>query len=289
MNIAFIGLGVMGYPMAGFQQRAGHRVCVFNRTASKAQKWADEYGGRFTATPAEASHDADVVMLCVGNDDDVRSVVYGDNGILAALAPGAVIVDHTTTSYDLAIELDKACANKGVSFLDAPVSGGQAGAEGGALAIMVGGKTEVLEAVRPAMEAYAKSITLMGEAGSGQMTKMVNQILVGGILQGISEGFTLARKANLDLPTLIDAISQGAAGSWQLSNRGLNIDKGIFDYGFAIDWMCKDLGFCLDAAKRLELELPNTQFISERYAELQQKGHNREDTSALIKQFDEKP
>lgn len=285
MNIAFIGLGVMGYPMAGFQQRAGHTVCAYNRTTAKAQRWADEYGGYFAETPAKASHNTDVVMICVGNDDDVRSVIYGEDGVLSGLSEGATIVDHTTTSYELAIELQQACSDKGVSFIDAPVSGGQAGAESGVLAVMMGGSEAGLTQVRPAIEPYAKTITLMGDVGSGQMTKMVNQILIGGILQGISEGFTLARKADLDLPKVIDAISQGAAGSWQLSNRGLNIDKGVFDYGFAIDWMCKDLGFCLDAAKSLGVELPNTQFVSDRYKELQAKGHNREDTSALIKQF----
>lgn len=286
MNIAFIGLGVMGYPMAGFQQQAGNNVCVFNRTVSKAQKWADEYGGRFAETPREASQNADVVMVCVGNDNDVRSVIYGDDGILAGLQAGALVVDHTTTSYELALELQEACDEQGVGFMDAPVSGGQAGAEGGVLAVMMGADEASLATVKPAIEPYAKTITRMGDVGAGQMTKMVNQILIGGVLQGISEGFTLARKANLDLPKVIDAIAQGAAGSWQLSNRGLNIDKGIFDYGFAVDWMCKDLGFCLDAAKGLGLELPNTQYVADRYKELQAKGYNREDTSALIKQFD---
>jgi 3-hydroxyisobutyrate dehydrogenase len=285
VRIAFIGLGVMGYPMAGLQQRAGHNVCVYNRTTTKAQLWAGEYGGSFAETPAKASHNADVVMVCVGNDDDVRSVIYGEDGVLSTLVQGATIVDHTTTSYELAIELQQACKDKGVAFFDAPVSGGQAGAEGGVLAVMMGATEAGLAPVRPAIEPYAKTITCMGDVGAGQMTKMVNQILISGILQGISEGFTLARKANLDLPKVIDAISQGAAGSWQLSNRGLNIDKGVFNYGFAIDWMCKDLGFCLDAVKGLDLELPNTQFVSDRYKELQAKGHNREDTSALIKQF----
>jgi 3-hydroxyisobutyrate dehydrogenase len=286
MNVAFIGLGVMGYPMAGFQQQAGHDVCVFNRTAAKAQKWADEYGGRSSETPREASQNADVVMVCVGNDNDVRSVIYGDDGILAGLQKGAFIVDHTTTSYELALELEEACKEQGVGFIDAPVSGGQAGAEGGVLAVMMGADEASLNTVKPAIEPYAKTITHMGDVGSGQVTKMVNQILIAGILQGISEGFTLARKAKLDLPKVIDAISQGAAGSWQLSNRGLNIDQGIFDYGFAIDWMSKDLGFCLDAAKSLGLELPNTQYVSDCYKALQANGHNREDTSALIKQFD---
>ncbi len=287
MKVAFIGLGVMGYPMAGFQQKAGHDVCVYNRTSAKAQKWADEYGGGYAETPAEASRDADVVMICVGNDDDVRSVVYGDDGIISGLKAGAIIVDHTTTSHELAIELNEKCKEAQLEFLDAPVSGGQAGAENGALAIMIGGGKQVLEKATPAIEPYAKTMTHMGDTGAGQLTKMVNQILIAGVLQGVSEGFTLAKKSGLDLPTVINAISQGAAGSWQLSNRGLNIDKDVFDYGFAIDWMCKDLGFCLDAAEKIGLSLPNTQFVNERYIELQQRGLNRCDTSALIKQYDD--
>jgi 3-hydroxyisobutyrate dehydrogenase len=286
MKIAFIGLGVMGYPMATYQQKAGHDVCVYNRTTAKAQHWAEEHGGRYAETPAEASMGADVVLMCVGNDDDVRSVVYGDEGILAGLSAGSIVVDHTTTSYDLAKELYENCNQQQIDFLDAPVSGGQAGAENGTLAIMVGGNSSVLEKAKPAMLPYAKTITLMGAAGSGQATKMVNQILIAGILQGIAEGFTLARKANLDVPTVIDAISQGAAGSWQLSNRGINIDKNHFDYGFAIDWMIKDLGFCLETAAALGIELPNARYVNERYKELQMKGYNRCDTSALIKQFD---
>ncbi|MGH1487148.1 MAG: NAD(P)-dependent oxidoreductase [Cellvibrionaceae bacterium] len=286
MNVAFIGLGVMGYPMAGYQQKEGHNVCVYNRTLTKAQKWSEEYKGRYAETPAAASKGADVVMVCVGNDDDVRGVIYGEEGVLAGLSAGAMIVDHTTTSYELAKELSEKCQEKGVNFMDAPVSGGQAGAENGVLAVMLGGSEEHLQYAKVAIEPYAKSITLMGPVGAGQATKMVNQILIAGILQGISEGFTLAQKADLDLPKVIDAISAGAAGSWQLSNRGLNIDKDIFDYGFAVDWMVKDLGFCLNAAKNLGIELPNTQFASDRYKELQKKGYNRSDTSVLIKQYD---
>ena len=286
MKIAFIGLGVMGYPMAGHQQNAGHEVCVYNRTVAKAQKWAEEYQGNYAETPAEASKGADIVMVCVGNDDDVRSVIYGESGVLAGLAEGATIVDHTTTSYELAKELSEKCQQKGVQFMDAPVSGGQAGAENGVLAVMLGGTEQQLETVNAVIQPYAKSITLMGPVGAGQATKMVNQILIAGVLQGISEGFTLAQKADLDLPKVIDAISGGAAGSWQLSNRGLNIDKDIFDYGFAIDWMVKDLGFCLKTAKDLGVELPNTQFASDRYKALQEKGYNRCDTSVLIKQYE---
>jgi 3-hydroxyisobutyrate dehydrogenase len=287
MKVAFIGLGVMGFPMAGYQQAAGLDVTVYNRTTAKAQKWAEQYGGQFASTPAAASKGADVVMICVGNDDDVRSVVYGDDGIINGLTKGALIVDHTTTSHQLALELNEQCEAAGLGFIDAPVSGGQAGAENGALAIMIGGDADHLAQGLPAIELYAKTITHMGEVGTGQLTKMVNQVLIGGVLQGISEGFTLAQKTGLDLPKVIDAISGGAAGSWQLSNRGENIDKDIFDYGFAVDWMVKDLGFCLDAAKKAELKLPNTDFVIERYKELQARGLNRCDTSVLIKQFDE--
>lgn len=286
MKVAFIGLGVMGFPMAGYQQNAGLDVTVYNRTTAKAQKWVEQYGGQFASTPAAASKDADVVMICVGNDDDVRSVVYGDDGIINGLKKGALIVDHTTTSHELALELNEKCVEAGLSFIDAPVSGGQAGAENGALAIMIGGDAAQLAKGMPAIDPYAKTITHMGEVGTGQLTKMVNQILIGGVLQGISEGFTLANKTGLDLPKVIDAISGGAAGSWQLSNRGENIDKDIFDYGFAVDWMVKDLGFCLDAAKKVDLELPNTEFVIKRYNELQTRGLNRCDTSVLIKQFD---
>ena len=286
MNLAFIGLGVMGYPMAGFQQRSGHHVCAYNRTVTKAQQWAEQYRGNFAETPAAASREADVVMVCVGNDDDVRSVIYGDDGVLSGISRGAVIVDHTTTSRELAQELSVRCAEQGVRFMDAPVSGGQSGAESGTLAIMLGGDQATLTEVEPAIQPYAKSITLMGPAGAGQSTKMVNQVLIAGILQGIAEGFTLAEKAELDLPKVIDAISGGAAGSWQLSNRGINIHKDIFDYGFAVDWMVKDLGFCLNAAESLGIALPNTQFAADRYKALQKKGYNRCDTSVLIKQYE---
>lgn len=285
MKIAFIGLGVMGYPMAGHQQHAGHDVCVYNRTQSKAKTWVEEFGGRFAETPANASEGADVVMVCVGNDDDVRSVVCGDKGVLTTLKAGATLVDHTTTSYELALELQEACKKAGVNFMDAPVSGGQAGAEQGALAVMLGTTEAELDPIRDAFLPYSKTLTCLGKTGAGQLSKMVNQILISGVLQGISEGFTLAREAGLYLPTVINAISQGAAGSWQLSNRGENIHKGFFDYGFAIDWMVKDLGHCLNQANNMGLELPNTKFVRDRYRELQAQGCNRQDTSALIKQF----
>lgn len=287
MKIAFIGLGVMGFSMAGHQQHAGNQVCVYNRTYAKALKWVDSYGGTSRLTPVEAAKGADVVMVCVGNDDDVRNVLYGEQGALAGLETGAYVVDHTTTSHALAQELDGECKKQGLHFLDAPVSGGQAGAENGTLAIMIGGNQADLAAVTPAMEPYAQVITHMGDVGAGQMTKMVNQLLIAGVLQGISEGLILARKTGLDLPKVIEAIGQGAAGSWQLTNRALNIHADKFDYGFAIDLMQKDLGFCLDAAKKLGLELPNAEFVSQRYSELQNKGYNRCDTSVLIKQYEE--
>jgi 3-hydroxyisobutyrate dehydrogenase len=286
MKIAFVGLGVMGYPMAGFQKKAGHEVCVYNRTTAKAQQWAEEFQGEFAPTPGEASRGADIVMVCVGNDDDVRSVILGEDGVLAALTPGVIIVDHTTTSFELAKEMNVACEQQGVHFLDAPVSGGQSGAENGMLAVMVGGDEKIIKRADAAIQPYAKTLTPMGPVGAGQATKMVNQILIAGILQGISEGFTLAKASGLELPKVIAAIKDGAAGSWQLSNRGNNIDKGVFDYGFAIDWMVKDLGFCLSTAEKFQLELPNTEYTCDRYKELQEKGYNRCDTSVLIKQFE---
>lgn len=287
MKIAFIGLGVMGYPMAGHQQQKGHDVCVYNRTESKARAWVKQYGGRFALTPSEASKGADCVMVCVGNDDDVRSVTCGEQGILESLESGTTLVDHTTTSHRLALELFEACKQHGVDFLDAPVSGGQGGAENGVLAVMIGGEQNVLERVEQGILPYAKSITLMGPTGAGQMTKMVNQILIAGVLQGISEGLTLARKFNLDLSKVVDVISGGAAGSWQLSNNGKSIVQNQFDFGFAIDWMVKDLGFCLDSAEQLGLVLPNTIHAMAEYKKLQAKGYNRCDTSVLIKQFSE--
>jgi 3-hydroxyisobutyrate dehydrogenase len=286
MKITFLGLGVMGYPMAGYLQKAGHTVCVYNRTASKAQKWVDEFGGRYSETPALAAKDAEIVLLCVGNDNDVREMVVGEQGVLSALTEGSIIVDHTTTSDRLAKEMYHAADEKDIHFMDAPVSGGQAGADNAQLAIMAGGDKSVFDKVSPILDVYAKSLLYMGDAGAGQATKMVNQLLIAGVLQGIAEGFALAKKAGLDVDTVTNAIAAGAAGSWQLSNRAENINNGKFDYGFAVDWMRKDLGFCLQAAKDYGLTLPNAEWVDQCYAKLQAEGHQRSDTSVLVKQYD---
>ncbi|MGS2717318.1 NAD(P)-dependent oxidoreductase [Eionea flava] len=286
MNISFLGLGVMGYPMAGHLQKAGHKVCVYNRTTKKAQQWVEEFGGRYGETPAQAVNGADIVLLCVGNDSDVRYVLTGDCGVLATLAAGKIIVDHTTTSDRLAKEMYRIAAEKNIHFIDAPVSGGQAGAENGALVIMAGGDQSVFNDAAPILQIYAKSLLYMGEAGSGQATKMTNQLLIAGVLQGISEGFALANAAGLDITRVTEAIGAGAAGSWQLANRAENINNDKFDYGFAIDWMRKDLGFCLDAAKEYGITLPNAEWVDQCYAKLQEKGHRRSDTSVLVKQYD---
>ncbi len=287
MKVTFLGLGVMGHPMAGYLQKAGYDVCVYNRTTAKAQQWVEQYGGRYGETPRQAANGADVVLLCVGNDNDVRDMITGEQGVLEVLSEGTIIVDHTTTSDALAKELSGLTAEQSVSFIDAPVSGGQAGAENGQLAIMVGGEQAAFARIEPLINSYAKSILYMGESGAGQATKMVNQLLIAGILQGISEGFALAKKSGLDVSQVIDAISAGAAGSWQLSNRGETIANDTFDFGFAIDWMRKDLGFCLDAAEKYGLHLPNAQWVDQRYKEIQAQGHSRSDTSVLVKQYDE--
>ncbi len=282
-KVAFVGLGVMGYPMAGYLSKAGYSTKVFNRTKVKADTWASEYQGQACETPKQAALDADVVFVCVGNDDDVRSVVFGEDGILAGLKPGAVLVDHTTTSADLAIELAAAAKENGNSFIDAPVSGGQAGAENGVLTIMCGGDQSVFDAVTPVMEVYAKQITLLGENGQGQRCKMVNQICIGGILQGLSEALLLAQKSGLDIEQVVDTLKHGAAGSWQMENRAVTMAQDKFDFGFAIDWMRKDLGFCLEEAERVGIELPLTKNVDEQYAQLQQEGLGRMDTSVLFK------
>ncbi|WP_282175906.1 NAD(P)-dependent oxidoreductase [Vibrio nereis] len=282
-KVAFVGLGVMGYPMAGYLSKAGYSTKVFNRTKAKADTWASEYQGQACETPKQAALDADVVFVCVGNDDDVRSVVFGEDGILAGLKPGAVLVDHTTTSAELAIELAAAAKENGNSFIDAPVSGGQAGAENGVLTIMCGGDQSVFDAVAPVMEAYAKQITLLGENGQGQRCKMVNQICIGGILQGLSEALLLAQKSGLDIEQVVDTLKHGAAGSWQMENRAVTMAQDKFDFGFAIDWMRKDLGFCLEEAERVGIELPLTKNVDEQYAQLQQEGLGRMDTSVLFK------
>lgn len=287
MKLTFLGLGVMGYPMAGHLQKAGHDVCVYNRTTSKAQQWVQEHGGSYAQTPAQAAQNADAVMICVGNDNDVREMVIGEQGVLSTLNNHAIIIDHTTTSDTVAQELFKAAQKQQIHFFDAPVSGGQVGAESGQLSIMVGGRSDNFDAAATVMNSYAKSVLYMGESGAGQATKMVNQILVAGVLQGMAEGFALAKKTGLSLSKVIEATGAGAASSWQLLNRGENIANNKFDYGFAIDLMRKDLGICLTAAKKHNITLPNIEWVDQCYKELQDQGHNRSDTSVLVKQYDE--
>lgn len=283
VDVAFIGLGVMGFPMAGHLSQADYRTNVFNRTESKARQWAQQFSGEFFSTPKAAATECDIVFLCVGNDDDVRSVVYGDNGVLAGMEPGSVLVDHTTTSAELAEELANACQEKGIAFIDAPVSGGQAGAENGALTIMCGGEPAVFERIAPVMKSYGKQAALMGKHGQGQRSKMVNQICIAGVLKGLSEGLLLAQKAGLDVGQLVEVLKHGAAGSWQMENRAATMPQGKFDFGFAIDWMHKDLNICLSEAKQMGIELPLTQQVDSEYQTLQQQGLGRMDTSALFK------
>ncbi|EKO3917377.1 NAD(P)-dependent oxidoreductase [Vibrio fluvialis] len=283
VNVAFIGLGVMGFPMAGHLSQAGYCTNVFNRTENKARQWAQQFSGEFFSTPKAAATECDIVFLCVGNDDDVRSVVYGDNGVLAGMEPGSVLVDHTTTSAELAEELANACQVKGIAFIDAPVSGGQAGAENGALTIMCGGEPAVFESIAPVMKSYGKQAALMGKHGQGQRSKMVNQICIAGVLKGLSEGLLLAQKAGLDVGQLVEVLKHGAAGSWQMENRAVTMPQGKFDFGFAIDWMHKDLNICLSKAKQMGIELPLTQQVDSEYQTLQQQGLGRMDTSALFK------
>jgi len=281
-TVAFIGLGVMGYPMAGHLVRAGHQVTVFNRTAAKATAWAAEHGGAIAPTPAEAARGAELVFTMVGNDDDVRSVVLGPDGALGAMAPGTVLVDHTTASADLARELHGVCADAGVGFVDAPVSGGQAGAQNGALTIMCGGLAQHFEPMAAVADCYAVAVTLLGGPGSGQLTKMVNQLCIAGIVQGLAEGIHLGMKAGLDIDQVVDVISKGAAGSWQMANRGPTMARGEFEFGFAVDWMRKDLGIALAEAQRLGARLPVAALVDQFYAHVQARGGNRWDTSSLI-------
>ncbi len=282
LSVAFIGLGVMGFPMAGHLAAAGHRVAVFNRTASVAQRWCGEHRGRVAATPADAAGGAAIVLMCVGADDDVRAVVYGDEGVLAEMGEGSVLVDHTTASADLARELSAACAERGIGFVDAPVSGGEAGAQNGVLTVMCGGEADHFERARPIMNAYARAVTLIGDAGSGQLSKMVNQICIAGLVQALSEGLEFGRRAGLDLDAVLDTISQGAAGSWQMANRGSTMNAGEFDFGFAVDWMRKDLGIVLSEAERNGAPLPVTALVDQFYKRVQEGGGGRWDTSSLI-------
>ncbi len=281
-KVAFIGLGVMGYPMAGFLQQKGYQVCVYNRTVSKAEAWAKQYDGRYAATPAAAAAGAALVFLCVGNDDDVRAVVYGDNGVLASMQPAAVLVDHTTASAELARELHVACAAKGVGFLDAPVSGGQAGAENGVLTVMLGGEPADFTKAEAAIMCYARCAKLLGPAGSGQLAKMVNQICIAGVVQGLAEALNFAQNAGLDGAAVVEVISQGAASSWQMQNRSLTMLDGKYDFGFAVDWMRKDLGIALNEARKNGSHLPLTALVDQFYSEVQQMGGSRWDTSSLL-------
>ena len=284
-KVAFIGLGAMGYPMAGHLQRKGFDVCVYNRTETKAFAWVDEFGGRSAPTPAEAAVDAAIVLLCVGNDNDVRTVTSDSEGVLSTMTQGATLIDHTTTSKELALEIDDACDAIGVHFLDAPVSGGQAGAENGVLTVMVGGDNLVFERVEAVMRSYAKHVQLMGNVGSGQTTKMVNQLAIAGILGGLSEALHFAECAGLNIDEVTQAIQGGAAQSWQMNNRAATMAQREYDFGFAIDWMRKDLGFALDVADRLGLHLPIASLVDEQYANVQDNGGGRWDTSGLIEQI----
>ena len=282
-KVAFIGLGVMGYPMAGYlKSRGGHDVTVYNRTAAKAEKWAAEHGGSHAATPAAAAEGCDFIFACVGNDDDLRSVTTGPDGAFHGMKKGAIFIDNTTASAEVARELYEAAKAKGCGFLDAPVSGGQAGAENGALTVMVGGDTDTFEAARPAIECFAKMVGHMGPAGAGQLTKMVNQICIAGLVQGLSEAIHFAKKADLDVAKVIEVISKGAAQSWQMENRWQTMRDDKFDFGFAVDWMRKDLGICLKTANETGARLPVTALVDQFYAEVQAMGGNRWDTSSLI-------
>lgn len=282
MKVSFLGLGVMGYPMAGHLAGNGYDVCVYNRTAEKSAKWIEQHGGRSAVTPAEAADDADFVFCCVGNDDDLRNVTTGDSGAFANMKPGSVFVDHTTASANVARELFHAAGEAGFGFLDAPVSGGQAGAENGVLTVMVGGEQETFDKARPLIDSFSQAALLMGEAGAGQLTKMVNQICIAGLVQGLSEGLAFGANAGLDGMKVFDVISKGAAGSWQMANRHETMLADKFDFGFAVDWMRKDLGLCMDEASRNGSQLPVTQLVDSYYAEIQANGGNRFDTSSLV-------
>ena len=282
-NVAFLGLGVMGYPMAGHLARAGHRVTVYNRSAERAAKWIGEHGGKSAATPAAAAAGAELVMMCVGNDDDVRAVALGRDGALAGMAAGSVLVDHTTASASVAREVHAAAKAKGVGFLDAPVSGGQAGAENGKLTIMVGGDADVFARAEGVLANYARAVTLMGAAGSGQLTKMVNQICIAGLVQALAEGINFAQRAGLDADLVLDVIGKGAAQSWQMDNRGKTMVADKFDFGFAVDWMRKDLSICTAEARANGAALPVTALVDQFYARVQAMGGSRWDTSSLIR------
>ena len=281
-KVAFVGLGVMGYPMAGHLAKNDYHVTVFNRTTAKADQWVAEHGGTMAASPAGAVADADFVLTCVGNDDDLRSVVTGDDGVFAGMQGGACLIDHTTTSAIVARELYEIAETRGLGFLDAPVSGGQAGAEGGALTVMVGGNPDYFERAKPVMDCYGKAVTLMGASGAGQLTKMVNQMCIAGLVEALAEAMNFAQRSGLHGEQVLDVISKGAAQSWQMENRGNTMLKGEYDFGFAVDWMRKDLGICLDEADRNGARLPVTAIVDQFYKHVQQKGGKRFDTSSLM-------
>ena len=288
-NVAFLGLGVMGYPMAGHLARAGHAVTVYNRTAAKSAAWCDEFASsksvKAAATPREAAKDADILFCCVGNDDDLRGVVLGADGAFKGMRPGAVFVDHTTASANIARELSAAATAMGLHFVDAPVSGGQAGAQNGLLTVMCGGDAAAFAAVQATGMAFSRAFTLLGGSGAGQLAKMVNQISIAGLVQGLSEAIAFGQKAGLDMNQVLDVIGKGAAQSWQMDNRGKTMVADKFDFGFAVDWMRKDLGLVLDEAKRNGARLPVTALVDQFYADVQQLGGNRWDTSSLIKRL----
>nr|WP_180318236.1 NAD(P)-dependent oxidoreductase [Delftia acidovorans] len=285
LSVAFLGLGVMGYPMAGHLATAGHRVTVYNRTPAKARAWCEEFNGGHAATPREAVAGADIVFSCVGNDDDLRSVVLGPDGAFAGMRRGAIFADHTTASAEVARELHAAGLELGLQFIDAPVSGGQAGAQNGQLTVMCGGDQAAFATMQPVAMAFSRACTLMGDSGAGQLTKMVNQICIAGLVQGLSEAIAFGQRAGLDIPSVLDVIGKGAAQSWQMDNRGRTMAEGKFDFGFAVDWMRKDLGLVLAEAQRNGARLPVTALVDQFYADVQQMGGRRWDTSSLIKRL----
>jgi 3-hydroxyisobutyrate dehydrogenase len=286
-KVAFLGLGVMGYPMARHLKSKGHEVTVYNRTTEKAQKWASENGGRVGKTPREAAEGQEIVFSCVGNDDDLRQVVVGQDGALEGMKSGALFVDHTTASAAVARELHGKAKEKGIGFVDAPVSGGQAGAENGVLTVMCGGEEGPYAKAEPVIMAYARACRLLGPVGSGQLTKMINQICIAGLVQGLAEGIHFGKRAGLDIEAVLDVISKGAAGSWQMENRGKTMNQGKFDFGFAVDWMRKDLSICLDEARRNGAQLPVAALVDQFYAEVQKMGGRRWDTSSLLARLEQ--
>jgi 3-hydroxyisobutyrate dehydrogenase-like beta-hydroxyacid dehydrogenase len=284
-KVAFLGLGVMGFPMAGHLALAGHDVTVYNRSPAKSEAWTGEFKGNSAATPRQAAAGRDLVFCCVGNDDDLRAVTLGEDGAFAGMKPGAVMIDHTTASADVARELYAKAKEAGLQFVDAPVSGGQAGAQNGMLTVMCGGDAAAFEAAKPVAMAFSRAFTLLGGAGSGQLAKMVNQISIAGMIQGLSEAIAFGQKAGLDMNQVLEVIGKGAAQSWQMDNRGKTMIEGKFDYGFAVDWMRKDLGLCLDEAKRNGARLPVTALVDQFYGDIQAMGGTRWDTSSLIKRL----